>query len=188
MCRPILYHGFPIQSKSIVKLLRQKTTVTTLKLFHHKEFIFNHEKEGRGLTSSTSPYHAETNYINDKCRPRSSGNVTETRFCSPGNTIFIDWKIPKIKTLFNFTIVNRDFTWLTREFPSSIPALKFYLSCSRREILIENKLQGREGRLMLSCTKYRMIRRNFCFLFPSCPEKKRDEIACNHDLMDSQSK
>ena len=93
VCRPILYHGFPIQSKSIEKLLRQKITVTTLKLFYHKEFTFYHEKEGRGLTSSTSPYHAETNYINDKCRPRSSGNVTETRFCR----IFIYWKIPKIK-------------------------------------------------------------------------------------------
>ena len=32
MCRPILHHGFPIQSKSIVKQLRQNITVTTLKL------------------------------------------------------------------------------------------------------------------------------------------------------------
>ena len=39
------------------------------------DLTFYHQKEGRGLTSSTSPYQAETNYINDKCRPRSSGNV-----------------------------------------------------------------------------------------------------------------
>ena len=32
VCRPILHHGFPIQSKSIVKQLRQNITVTTLKL------------------------------------------------------------------------------------------------------------------------------------------------------------
>ena len=41
-------------------------------------------------------------------------------------------------------------------FPHQFPALKSYLSCSRRKILIENKLQGREGRVMLSYTKYRM--------------------------------
>ena len=36
VCWLILHHGFPIQSKIIVKLLRQKIPVTAVKLFHHK--------------------------------------------------------------------------------------------------------------------------------------------------------
>ena len=130
--------------------------------------MFYHIKEGRGLTSSTSPYHTETNYINDKCRPRSSGNVTETRFCGPGNIICLSTeKPPKTQTESLFiTIDNRHFTWLTREFPASISRTLINLIWVVQDVKssLNTNYRVRRVATMLYCTKsYRLIRRNFLF-------------------------
>ena len=131
--------------------------------------MFYHIKEGRGLTSSTSPYHTETNYINDKCRPRSSGNVIETRFCGPGNIICLSTeKPPKTQTESLFIIIdNRDFTWLTWEFPSSIFHTLINLIWVVQDVkssLNKNyRALGRVATMLCGAKSYRLIRRDFLF-------------------------